>query len=1133
MLANEQETGNQEEKTRQATDYVLEGTRVATITYKDIVNYSTPEVLATIGSSYEVYPTFLSLNQGSFTFSGRGITIPEVKVVQFPDTIWLTCSCSAPKINLCAHQAQVLQALTIRPELRVFFDEQLRREKIISTAREYGLAEAENLDEYFNLEYTNKSVTVIPRIKELLPVNAETQAFLSTALLPPTKVPIPTQVAVKETSRLIVVLTEHRYYKHLYLELYQAALTQEGKIKNPLQVISPADLIWLTENPEEVKFYSAITKFQRNYHTDPVESDREALKALVKNPLHLSFYLHQPKKNAVGVEGTSLVPVQLQNLPLNLELDVEVKDSFYQITGDLRLAEQKINLLKLLVKHEYFIQIKNNLYLIQNPDLHRVIQFFKKRNHKILIHASKFAEFRETILASLESKIQINYSYVKPATEKQIVDYGFYETQEPLIYLSESEDFILITPVMRYGPLEIPIHSRKQIYATDARGNAFTLARNEEAENNLMAAVLQEHPYFYEQLHLDCFYLHRTRFLEEGWFLDAFDNWQQQGISILGFKELKNNNLNPYKAKISILVTSGINWFDTALDVRFGKQKVPLKYLHQSIRNKNKFVKLDDGSQGIIPEEWLTRFTAYFEAGEVVNEQIRTSKINFSSITELYETEVLSQEVRTELAFYREQLSSFEAIPDVAVPEGLQATLRDYQKEGLNWLHFLDQFNFGGCLADDMGLGKTIQVLAFILTQRGKTERNTNLVVVPTSLLFNWQEEVAKFAPSLKTCTLHGANRIKNLDGLDEYEIILTSYGTLLSDIQVLKEYIFNYIILDESQNIKNPESQRYRAVRLLQSRNKLVLTGTPIENNTFDLYGQLSFACPGLLGNKRYFRDHYSTPIDKFKNSRRAAELQRKVSPFILRRTKEQVAQELPDKTEIIIYCQMGLEQRRVYEAAEREIRDYISAQDEGEIKKNSMHVLRGLTKLRQICNSPALLPDGDYNVTASAKTEILMEQIESKAPYHKILVFSQFVSMLELIQKELETRHIPYSLLTGQTKDRAGAVNSFQDEDCIRVFLISLKAGGTGLNLTRADYVYLVDPWWNPAVENQAIDRTYRIGQKKNVVAVRLICPDTVEEKIKNLQETKKELAQEVIKTENSILKSLSKQDLLGLFS
>jgi SNF2 family DNA or RNA helicase len=353
----------------------------------------------------------------------------------------------------------------------------------------------------------------------------------------------------------------------------------------------------------------------------------------------------------------------------------------------------------------------------------------------------------------------------------------------------------------------------------------------------------------------------------------------------------------------------------------------------------------------------------------------------------------------------------------------------------------------------------------------------------------------------------------------------------LLSDIRHLKEYRFNYIFLDESQAIKNPGSERYKAARLLQARNRVVLTGTPVENNTFDIFGQLSFACPGLLGNKQHFRDIYSIPIDKFENSKRAAELRQKIRPFILRRTKKQVAKELPEKTEMVIYCEMGDDQRKLYNAREKELRDYISAKDEEEIAKNSMHVLTGLTKLRLICNSPALLKEEEHYGDSSAKIEALMEQIENKSPLHKILVFSQFVSMLNLVRNELEQKNIPFEYLTGQTKDRAERVNAFQDNPNIRVFLISLKAGGTGLNLTEADYVYLVDPWWNPAVENQAIDRCYRIGQNKHVIAVRLICPDTVEEKIMNLQKSKSKLADDLITTETSVFKSLSKAELIGI--
>jgi SNF2 family DNA or RNA helicase len=761
-----------------------------------------------------------------------------------------------------------------------------------------------------------------------------------------------------------------------------------------------------------------------------------------------------------------------------------------------------------------------------------VIDFFKKNNQKILIHPSKYEEFQQNILSKLENHVSIRYAYLKPATKKQIAEQGFDQPPERLIYLSDRENFVSIIPVVKYGNVEVPVLSRKQIRDTDQNGNVFTIDRNDELETRFTSILLRQHPYFSDQLHHgDSFYLHKDRFLDEQWFLDAFEEWNDEKITILGFNDLKNNQLNPNKAKVSINVISGIDWFNTALSVGFGKQKASLKQLHKSLRNKSKFVQLDDGTMGILPDEWIRKFAEFFESGEIEDEWIKTPKNNFADISRMYNDEMLTQEVKEELALYESKFSHFETIEEVAVPVELQATLRDYQKQGLNWLNFLDEFNFGGCLADDMGLGKTIQIIAFILLQRSKKQQNTNLVIVPTSLLFNWQDEFAKFAPSIKVFTNYGSTKLKNLKDLDQYEVILTTYGMLLSDIRFLKDYRFNYIFLDESQAIKNPDSQRHKAARMLQSRNKVVLTGTPIENNTFDIYGQLSFACPGLLGNKQQFRDLYSIPIDKFDNSKRARELQKKISPFILRRTKKQVATELPEKTEMVIYCEMGTEQRKVYATYEQEFRDYLANKDEEDIAKSSMHVLKGLTKLRQICNSPELIKDEVFLGNSSSKIEVLMEQIENKSPQHKILVFSQFVSMLDLIKKELQTRNISFEYLTGQTTNRAAKVNEFQKNDSVRVFLISLKAGGTGLNLTEADYVYLVDPWWNPAVENQAIDRCYRIGQKKNVIAVRLICPDTIEEKILKLQESKTILANDLIKTDGSVLKSLSKNDLLGL--
>ncbi|HEX8315947.1 MAG TPA: DEAD/DEAH box helicase, partial [Flavisolibacter sp.] len=403
----------------------------------------------------------------------------------------------------------------------------------------------------------------------------------------------------------------------------------------------------------------------------------------------------------------------------------------------------------------------------------------------------------------------------------------------------------------------------------------------------------------------------------------------------------------------------------------------------------------------------------------------------------------------------------------------------------------------------------------------------THLIVMPTSLLFNWREELTRFAPSLKVHILHGGNRKKEVQAFAQYDVVLTSYGALLSDINYLRHYQFGYVFLDESQQIKNSSSQRYHAARLLQSGNRLAITGTPIENNTLDLYAQLSFACPGLLGNKQYFRDVYSTPIDKFEDSRRAAELQRKVAPFILRRTKEAVARELPDKTEQVLYCPMDDAQRAVYEAYEGELRDYLEGKMKDEILRASMHVLRGLTQLRQICNDPRLLKAEHLQGGGSSKIGALMEQIDSKSVQHKILVFSQFVGMLDLLREELDKSGIRYACLTGATRNREEAVHRFQNDPQVRVFLLSLKAGGTGLNLTAASYVYLVDPWWNPAVEAQAIDRAYRIGQHQNVQAIRLICPGTVEEKMMLLQESKKARFADLVQAGKNILSAMTTED------
>lgn len=1104
--------------------YVLEDTSVPALTYTDIFRHCGGVIDTGRITVSDIQAEAIEINSGVFSKPLSVVRFPRVFVYQSDRSLILSCSCGAPKAKLCVHQAEVLFSIIDRPDFRVFYDEEFRNKRIRMVAADYGMENETDLDRYFEIGYVNNLLNIRPKIKELIKIDTE---VFKERLLPAKFV----KTDDMADEKMILVINRHKYYESFQFALYKGKTSQKGKIKNPVTVIDPVALLWKAADVEVVKFLSAVSQFQSNFSFNGTASDFELLKMIVRNPLQLDVFYHDDVI-AEKITASSLVPVVLDILDANIKLSVFKKEPFFEITGELLLQDMSCPLKELNVKFYCFVLKQHRLSLVADVDMLRVIEFFKANNQILLIHSSKYEEFRQTILANLEHRISINYSYIVPATEEQLTELHFDRTPERLIYLSDNENYIYITPVMKYGNVEIPVLSKKQIFDVDRNGNVFKVERDHEQEVQFISVLLQQHAEFKGQLHeSDSFYLHKDKFLDEDWFLNAFEDWQYNQITILGFNELKKNKLNGNKAVVSIQVLSGVDWFNVGVDVRFGKQKASLGALSRSIRSRSKYVRLDDGTNGILPAEWMDRFADYFMAGEIDGELLKIPKSNFAEINTLFEQDVLSKEVKRELVHYSEHFQHVEKIPEVSVPVALNATLRDYQEEGLNWLNLLDDFNFGGCLADDMGLGKTIQIVAFILSQRAKRDHNTNLIVVPTSLLFNWQAEVERFAPSIRVLTHHGGGRLKHIRLFDDYEIVLTTYGMLLSDIGFLKEYYFNYIFLDESQAIKNPNSERYKAARLLRSRNRIVLTGTPIENNTFDIYGQLSFACPGLLGSKTYFRDIYSTLIDKFEDDKRAFDLQQKIAPFILRRTKEQVAKELPEKTEIVIYCEMGEAQRAVYAACEKELRDYITAKDEQEVTGNSVHVLAGLTRLRQICDSPLLLNEGQSSDIHSAKIEVLMEQIENKSPHHKILVFSQFVSMLDLIKGELERRGISFEYLTGQVKDRGSIVNEFQENKQVRVFLISLKAGGTGLNLTEADYVYLVDPWWNPAVENQAIDRCYRIGQQKNVFAVRLICPGTVEEKIMNLQQSKIKLAGDLIKTDVSVFSGLTKRDLIGM--
>jgi SNF2 family DNA or RNA helicase len=517
------------------------------------------------------------------------------------------------------------------------------------------------------------------------------------------------------------------------------------------------------------------------------------------------------------------------------------------------------------------------------------------------------------------------------------------------------------------------------------------------------------------------------------------------------------------------------------------------------------------------------------------NGELSLSSFNLGMIDVLYE-EINNRddaEVRR-LGNAISGLRNFDQIEEIQVPSGLRADLRHYQQAGLNWLYFLNRYDLNGCLADDMGLGKTIQTLALLMKLKEEGILEKVLIVVPVSTMPNWQDEAAKFTPELKVLRHNGPGRAKTELELQGLDIILVSFHTLRNDIELFSSMEFTYLILDEAQNIKNASSQIFKSVKLINSRHRLSLTGTPIENNTMDLWAQFDFLNPGLLSSADQFKRRFARPIED-ENDEAAKDLLRKiVFPFILRRKKEDVVKDLPAKEEIIQHIELGFEQRRLYNEIKQHYRDKVedSVNDKG-VGGSQMVIFEALLRLRQAANFPQMV-SGEYNHIISAKFEVLKDLIrELISENHKILIFSQFVKSLNIIKDYLDLSDINYSFLHGQTRNRDEQIKNFQNNEDNSVFLISLKAGGVGINLTAADYVVLMDPWWNPAIEAQAIARSHRIGQQNRVFAYKFIARDTVEEKILEMQDRKRMLVDDVVSTESSFFKSLGKDDVINLFS
>ncbi len=636
-------------------------------------------------------------------------------------------------------------------------------------------------------------------------------------------------------------------------------------------------------------------------------------------------------------------------------------------------------------------------------------------------------------------------------------------------------------------------------------------------------------------------------------------NWINKNVDLLSTLkiEIEQNTDKKYfidKIDLDLKIDRRIDWFDVYAKVRFGDFEIPFIELKDYILQGKREFELPNGEIAIIPEEWFAKYKKLFLFGRKSKSKsnIKLSKAHFMVLESINEQQKVDHsDVQQLIEIFKNKKWRKQTIPPT-----IKASLRNYQKQGVAWMYTLYQNNFGGCLADDMGLGKTVQIIAAIakamedhisvlnnkatgsnadgekqVTLFNPAKKLQNLIIVPKSLIYNWVNEFKKFAPSYKVIDYAGTYRYKLHEELAQYDFIITSYGVARNDIDFLLNFEFFYVVLDESQYIKNPNSKIYKAVRQLKAQHKMLLTGTPIENSLTDLWTQMNFINPGLLGSYQFFKRYFINGIERLHKEEVKQELKQLISPFILRRTKEEVIKDLPKLTEQVVYCEMTPEQHIIYENEKSKIRNEIlKIYENGHLKETSIYVLKALTRLRQIANHPAII--SPETKLTSGKYEVVKQKIDTVLEEnHKLLIFSSFVKHLEIYKRYLQSKGCKYAMLTGESENRKDIINRFQNNDDVKVFLISLKAGGVGLNLTAADYVFLLDPWWNPAAEQQAIARAHRIGQDKNVFVYRFITLGTVEEKIQQLQHKKSQLFKEFIDS-NNIFAQLTEENIVELF-
>lgn len=899
------------------------------------------------------------------------------------------------------------------------------------------------------------------------------------------------------------------------------------------QLIQQARKLQLSEINKYLNRNSPFSGFWENIIHDENEELPQETKMLIAEFIHPKL-----KRIFSENEGKPVFYLPLgkrfttQNLEtIDLSGDSPVIEFTISPSGNELLMESQI------ILDQEKVKLADNEWNSDLLFLHDKTFYLWERSEHILI-AEKF---RNTLHIPAKQWPSLLKEMVLPLSNDYTVSFASYlirETKEGQpdisVMLIEKGEYLMFQPVFTYKGFSVKASDKDTIIVPD-NDKILIVKRNKEAEKEFISKLGGLHSQFIKQTENKSLVLKGADVLKNNWFFLFVDAMKEMKVPVYGFDALKNFRFNTAKPSTHIHLSSGMDWFDAKVELAFGEQHIGIDEIQKALTNKQSFVQLNDGTLGILPDEWIKKYALLFKVGEGKNNQLRLSKFHMSVIDELYEQRD-EHELSFELDEKYERLRNFKSIPEIPIPQQLENRLRPYQLSGFHWLNYLNNVGWGGILADDMGLGKTVQALSMLQHFAEEEGSLKALVVCPTTLIYNWENEIKKFTPSLTWRIHHGNARAKRKEDFGEDNIIITTYGTLRSDIQMLMKIPFDYVVLDESQAIKNPASKVTKAAGLLKAKNRVCMSGTPLQNNTFDIYAQMNFLNPGLLGSVEFFRNEFSTPIDKLGEQEQKEHLKKLLYPFILRRTKEQVAKDLPEKTETILFCEMEAAQKSVYDTYRNAYRNKIlGVIDEQGVGRSQLTILQGLMKLRQICDSPAILNEDEKYPNVSIKLEELTREITENIGEHKALIFSQFLGMLSLIKEKLTENNIEFEYFDGSTSaaDREKAIQNFQSNEQCRVFLISLKAGGVGLNLTAADYVYIVDPWWNPAVEQQAIDRTHRIGQTKNIFAYRMICKDTIEDKILQLQERKRILAKELISDDQTFVKSLSKEDVEYLFS